>query len=125
MIVWKYSKMSAEQRQQIIDLLEQGVNARQVSIRLGHQYKTVWKIEKKLKADWTHRDPGPFLVGDVVDRINNAGGLICGVVTGFCCNDKFVRVRTDDGRHRIWLKANLGNVDADLRTLGPVPPSCE
>lgn len=120
--IWRYPKMPLEKRQEIIDLLDQGQNAHAVSLRLGIQYKTIWAIKKKMEAAWDQgkppREPTLFLVGDVVSRINMAGEVVTAFVTGFCENDKFVRVRGDDCRCRIWKKENLMNDDDELRRAG-------
>lgn len=38
-----------------------------------------------------------------------------GHVIGFCPGDKWIRVKTLDGRSRIWLKDKVHNIDADMK----------
>lgn len=119
--LWGHPKMRPEKRQAIIDLLEQGQNAHAISLRMGVQYKTVWAIKKKMEQEWTRgrvpREPTEFRVGDLVSRINIDGEVVAAFVTGFCSNEKFVRVRGDNGRTRIWKTDNLANDDDELRRL--------
>lgn len=124
--IWKSPKMSMERRQEIIDLLEQGSNAHAVSLKLGIQYKTVSGIAKKLKEDWEGKhspsQPATFMIGDAVSRITAEGHIASAFVTGFCENERFVRVKDDNGRSRIWLKDNLVNEDDDVRRYcAPTP----
>ena len=58
----------------------------------------------------------PFAIGDLVfhARYNGLTGNTdrdVGNVCGFCPGDKWVRVKTNDGRYRTWLKANVNNLD--------------
>lgn len=59
-----------------------------------------------------------FLVGDVVERMNAQGECVAAIVIGFCPSDKWIRVRSDDGIRRIWLKENVSNIDDMLRQQG-------
>lgn len=118
--MWKSPKMEMARRQEIIDLLEHGSNAHVVSLQLGIQYKTVWSIAKKLAAEWEQKHPTApvtFIVGDCVSRINSSGEVVTAFVSGLCSNDRFVRVKDDNGRHKIWLKSSLCNDSDALRSL--------
>jgi len=112
----KYSKLSTEQTEAILGLLDSGLSALAVSKRLGHQYKTVWMLSKKLRGEHVS-DASDFCVGDIVSRLNSDGRIICGFVTGFCPSRAWVRVKTDDGRSRIWLARNLANDDVEIRKM--------
>lgn len=67
----------------------------------------------------------PFKVGDLIchGRMNDESDdkKNVGHVIGFCPGVDWVRIRTIDGRQRIWLKANIHNVDHDMATGNYAP----
>lgn len=117
--IWKSSKIDPTRRQTIIDWLDQGKNPHFISVVMGIQYKTIWGIAKKLQEEWQKNvpesEPDVFLIGDVVSRINIEGSMVSAFVSGFVKNPRFVRVKDDNGKHRIWLKDNLVNEDDAVR----------
>jgi hypothetical protein len=70
-----------------------------------------------------------FIKGDLVchQRLADAGwesndeDRQVGHVTGFCPGSEWVRVKTLNGRHHIWAKSNIHNVDADLKEGNHAP----
>lgn len=77
--------------------------------------KTVANNPRNLEESAVSRQ---FYVGDLVCRADRGDDLATneiGEVTGFCPGPRWVRVKTGDGRHRIWLKDNVHNVDSDLK----------
>jgi hypothetical protein len=114
----KYSKLSTEQTEAILSLLDSGLSALAVSKRLGHQYKTVWILAKKLRGGQSSDAyTSAFRIGDTVSRLQPDGRIISGCVTSFCPGRAWVRVKTDDGRSRIWLAENLANDEAQIRMI--------
>ena len=59
----------------------------------------------------------PLQLGDLIchRRWNAEDGGDCNVghVVGFGPDCKWVRIKTLDGRRRLWLDTNIHNVDAD------------
>lgn len=61
----------------------------------------------------------PFQVGDLVfhHRMDDDSPAPSdyGVVWGFCPGPNWIRVKTHDGKYRIWAKGRVVNVDFDMQ----------
>ena len=59
-----------------------------------------------------------YLLGDTVSHVETG---IVGEVAGFCPGTQWLRVRTGEGRKRIWLKENLKLESRPVAEVAPEP----
>lgn len=111
--IWKHSKLSKEARDEILSLVASGMSGLAVARKMKLQYKTVWAVIQKVKEAPPAQDGDiEFRIGDNVESLSS---LARGEVVGFTGAGRCVRVRTADGRSRIWLKENVYNLDDEER----------
>lgn len=108
----KFSKLSPETQDKLRALLGTGMSILVASKAAGVQYKTAHAFA--LKIGGPAESTELFEPGDLVLRGGSEDNLIGGVVTWVYPNGRMVRVRTDDGRSRIWLTKNTTNLMREL-----------
>jgi hypothetical protein len=70
----------------------------------------------RIETDGTKMSEQPFMLGDLVfhRRLGDTGeddDHLVGHVIGFCPSPRWLRIKTGDGKKRIWLRHNVENCD--------------